>query len=78
LSSKIAVNRETVARKNNNQMITGGLEFIWIRKKVKVEEARAIDEIIRGYTNLEIVSRSFLIASAANIIDMRAVDMRIY
>jgi hypothetical protein len=59
-------------------MITGGLEFIWIRKKVKVEEARAIDEIIRGYTNLEIVSRSFLIASAANIIDMRAVDMRIY
>lgn len=58
--------------------MTEGLEFIWIRKKVKVEEARAVDEIIRGYTNLEIVSLSFFIASAANIIDMRAVDMRIY
>ncbi|HMA06167.1 MAG TPA: hypothetical protein VKO45_09615 [Methanomicrobiales archaeon] len=74
LSSKIAVNRERVARENNNLMKTGELEFIWIMKKVYVEEPRAVAEIIRGYTNLEIVSLSFLIASAANIIDMRACD----
>jgi hypothetical protein len=78
LSSKIAVNRERVARENNNRMMTDELKFIWIIKKVNVEEPRAVDEIIRGYTNLEIVSLSFLIAIAANMIDMRAVDMRIY
>jgi hypothetical protein len=59
-------------------MTIDGLEFIWIMKKVKVEEPRAVDEIIRGCINLEIVSLSFLIASAPNMIDMRAVDMRIY
>jgi hypothetical protein len=78
LSSKIAVNRERVARENNNRMIIDGLEFVWIKKKVKVEEPRAVDAIIRGYINLEIVSLSFLIATAANMIVMRAVDMRIY
>jgi hypothetical protein len=59
-------------------MIVDGPEFIWIKKKVKVEEPRAVDEIIRGYTSLRRVSLSFLIAIAANTIDMRAVDMRIY